>query len=302
MNKLTLVALLGLATAEDFIGNDKCAIADSTRMEDREFARQVTQGTWQNIVKGAYHSKTDLISNECLGDWMIPTMDKIFKTAIKVSEDPMSITIDEAYDVATNTVDLYFKNRDTCQFTKVYDDYKNWCLNNLDTCVGADEGFLKRVYDHGYDLFGAFYDLVGILAFEQTPCETDTEFISQYNRLIADTSSILSVVVGFEADYNVTSNHVTIKSFNQQINDYFDSIYSDYFYDYDMSYYGYEFESPDYTWFEWEEPTFDMPTFEMPTYELSYEMDGFDMPPFPEFPELTPMPEFPKFNFDFHMF
>lgn len=39
MNKLTYAALLGAVTAEDFIGVDKCAIADSTRMPDREFMR-----------------------------------------------------------------------------------------------------------------------------------------------------------------------------------------------------------------------------------------------------------------------
>jgi hypothetical protein len=63
-------------------------------------------------VRGAYHSKTDLISNECLGDWMIPTIHKVFSTAMKAQSDPMSITIDEAYDTASSLVDVAFKNRD----------------------------------------------------------------------------------------------------------------------------------------------------------------------------------------------
>ena len=46
MNKLTLSALLGYATASDFIGNDKCAIADATRMEEGNFKRQLIQGAW----------------------------------------------------------------------------------------------------------------------------------------------------------------------------------------------------------------------------------------------------------------
>jgi hypothetical protein len=46
MNKLTLAALLGLASAEDFIGNDKCAIADATRMHYSEFQIKLVQGAW----------------------------------------------------------------------------------------------------------------------------------------------------------------------------------------------------------------------------------------------------------------
>jgi hypothetical protein len=110
----------------------------------------------------------------------------------------------------------------------VYDDYKNWCLDNLDMCVGSDDGHLERIYDHGYDLFGAFYDLAGIYFFEATPCATDAEFIDINNRLIEDMSSIASVVVGFEADYNVTAEHVSNKNFQEQIAEYFDDLYSTY--------------------------------------------------------------------------
>ena len=144
---------------------------------------------------------------------MIPTMDKIFNTTIKAQEDPMSITIDEAYDVSTSVIDLYFKNRDSCQVQKVYDDYKNWCLDNLDMCVGSDDGALQRIYDHGPDLFAAFYDLAGIYMFEEDVCSTDAEFININNRVIADMTSIGSTLLGFEADYTVKSNHVSNKNF-----------------------------------------------------------------------------------------
>lgn len=140
---------------------------------------------------------------------MIPTSEKVLNTAMKAQSDPMSITLDEAYDTAYSMVDLVFKNRDTCQFVKVYDDYKGWCLDNLDICLGSDEGYLKRLYDHGYDLFGAFYDLVGIYMFESSPCSTDAEFIDVNNRLVEDMTAIGSVIIGFEADINVKAEHVS---------------------------------------------------------------------------------------------
>ena len=46
MNKLTYAALVGLASAEDFIGVDKCAIADESRMEYRELTLKASQGMW----------------------------------------------------------------------------------------------------------------------------------------------------------------------------------------------------------------------------------------------------------------
>lgn len=226
----------------------------------------------------------------------------------------MSITIDEAYDTSSSIIDLYFKNRDSCQVQKVYDDYKNWCLNNLDMCVGSDDGALMRMYDHGQDLFAAFYDLAGIYLFEADICSTDAEFISQNNRLMADMTSIGSHLVGFEEDYTVTSNHVSTKNFQEQIGEYFDDLYTTYLenytgpeyysyddivnydygydsYDYGYDSYDYSFE-PSFNWFDmptWEQPQYEYPEMEMPTYEMpSYEM--------PAFPEMPQMPEFPKFK------
>jgi hypothetical protein len=168
-------------------------------------------------VRGAYHSKTDLISNECMGDWMIPNIEKVFSTAMKAQVDPLSITIDEAYDTASGVIDIAFKNRDSCQFTKVYDDYKNWCINNMDMCIGADDLYLERIYDQGYELFAAFYDLVGIYMFQAAPCVTDAEFLIINNKVVEDVTSITSVIIGFEADYTVTAPHISNKSYQEQV-------------------------------------------------------------------------------------
>jgi len=46
MNKFTLAALVGYASAEEFIGNDKCANADATRMNYNDLQRKLAQGAW----------------------------------------------------------------------------------------------------------------------------------------------------------------------------------------------------------------------------------------------------------------
>ena len=225
-----------------------------------------------------------------MGEWMIPTMDKIFNTTMKAQENPMSITIDEAYDVATSTVDLFFKNRDTCQFQKVYDDYKNWCLNNLDMCVGSDDGFLERIYNHGPDIFAAFYDLAGIMFFQYDHCNTDAEFVQEHGKMVADISSVGTVLLGFEADYRVKSEHISTISFQEQIQTYFDDMYQTYndatTYDYSMDD-GMYYEEPMDMGFNWfDGPNFDMPAFnmdidmDMPEWDMpAWEMPTYDMPP-----------------------
>lgn len=237
---------------------------------------------------------------------MMPAHEKISATLHKAHHDPMSITIDEAYEAGASIIDVAFKNRDSCQFIKVFDDYKNWCINNMDMCVGNDEGYLERIYAHGYDLFGAFYDVMGIYLFESSPCSTDAEFIDVNRRLVEDMASIGSVILGFEADYNMPNEHVSNHEFKHEIKEYFEGLYESYLNQTtswmsedatvypDMEIYLYEEPSFSFPVFPvWsfpasseqgqEMPHFDFPTFEMPTYDM------------PAFPEMPPMPEFPKF-------
>lgn len=288
-------------------------------MDDRTFTRQVAQGTWKSIVKGAYHSKTDLISDECLGDWMVPIWDKLFETHAKCKEDPMSLSIGEAKDFVTSLVDLFYKNKESCQVGKVYDDYKNWCVDNLDMCVGSDDNAMERIYAHGPDLFAAFYDLAGVYMFESSECSTDAEYIAQNNKIIADTISVATVLTGFEADYNVKSNHITNKNFHEQISTYLTDLYDSYMDNYINTYgssvdygmdmdYGLDFSpanigfnwkndmpaldfSPENIGFNWKN---DMPSWSQKDFEMpELEMPKFDMPSFPE----MEMPEFKEFKF-----
>ena len=89
------------------------------------------------------------------------------------------------------------------------------CVNNLEMCVGYDENFNSRMYDHGYDLFGAFYDLAGIYMLNgDLACMTDEKSLDISNKLVADVTSIASVLVGFEGDYAGKTEHITKKQFN----------------------------------------------------------------------------------------
>lgn len=240
-----------------------------------------------------------------MGDWMVPTMDKIFNTTMKFEEDPMSLSINEAYDVATSTVDIFFKNRDTCQFSKVYDDYKTWCVNNLDECVGSDEGFLERIYNHGPDLFAAFYDLAGVMFFSFNDCNTDAEYIQNHSKIVSDVASIGSAIIGFKADYNVKNAHISEESFQESVQKYFDDIYANMTsaIDYD---YGFEDNSLDssfdlgFNFFNNFAPIDDEVEFSVPEWKMpempEWKQPVWDTPETPEMPQFD-FPDFPKFKF-----
>jgi hypothetical protein len=81
MNKYAIAALLGSVSAEEFLmATDKCITASETRMENIEFFRQMTQGAWKSFVKGFYHADKDLVSDDCLGEWIVPTIETLNST------------------------------------------------------------------------------------------------------------------------------------------------------------------------------------------------------------------------------
>jgi hypothetical protein len=96
-------------------------------------------------------------------------------------------------------------------------------------CLGYDSEFKTRMYEHGYQLFGAFYDLVGIYMFDDKDCKTDAELISVSNRLIKDFVSIGGIAMGFEGDYYGKTEHMTSKTYQDSVNEYMNNLYQQYY-------------------------------------------------------------------------
>lgn len=212
MNRL----IVGLASTTDLIPADweftpLCDNWDQQiTMSDPVFFRSLAQGVFRASVKGFYHSDSDLLSEDCLGAWMDPIIGDTMYLHNKFWTDPMSISIDEAHQFAKNIVDLQFRNRESCQVMKLTDNYESWCLNNLDLCVqGYDPEFLTRIYENGYSLFAAFYDLFGILMFQDDTCYTDSQLIEEASKVTADMTSIYADVLGYEVKYDGETEHLS---------------------------------------------------------------------------------------------
>ena len=108
-------------------------------MDDTEFLRKMWGGIYKSSMKGLYKSSTDIISDECMGDWMNDSFTGMYALMEKFQNDPFSISIDEAKKVMDDLIDMKFKNVESCQFEKVSDSMMHWCLDNYDICMGRDD-------------------------------------------------------------------------------------------------------------------------------------------------------------------
>ena len=107
-----------------------CQIDESEQMDDTEFLRKMWGGIYKSSMKGLYRSSIDIISDECLGDWMNDSFTGMYALIEKFQNDPFSISIDEAKKVMDDLIDMKFKNVEACQFEKVSDSMMHWCLDN----------------------------------------------------------------------------------------------------------------------------------------------------------------------------
>ena len=145
----------------------------------------------------------------------------------QICHDPMSTTIEDAHTAANNFVDLHWRNRDSCQISMIKDDYYNWCLENEDVCLGKDNQFWTRMYENAYTIFGSFYDLAGIMFFEDDNCYTDEQMIDEHNRVVQDLASLISYIMGFNLSYDPSreEQHYTYRQFKDGVFEYFDGIF-----------------------------------------------------------------------------
>ena len=118
-------------------------------------------------------------------------------------------------------VDIFYLNKDSCQYAKVTDEVYNWCLSDIEACINPF-GDANRLYTAAFDLFAAFNDLIGLAFFEVEVCYSDVEAINAYKRLIGDITSIKSTIFGFnyEWDNDRSVEHVTRKAFRKTLIDH----------------------------------------------------------------------------------
>lgn len=139
MNKLAIVCLLGVASArkcpflqkiddqsEKMIGfpiskyfakdRSMCPNYGQKRLRWEKYTIKLASATYREGVRGLYQERSQVISDQCFGDWINDDYIPAGKIMKKYREDPSSISLTEAKAFFENILEIIFKNAEICQF------------------------------------------------------------------------------------------------------------------------------------------------------------------------------------------
>lgn len=134
--------------------------------------------------------------------------------------DIWSLNVSEAKDIAHLWIDAYWKDREVCQYEKVGDDLKHWCLDNLDRCFLRDGKLMERAQEKGLEIIGAFYDLA-MLIIKHDRCATDEQRVEEVKKATEDIARIWAYLVGFDETWDpAEKTHVKDREFWHELSDY----------------------------------------------------------------------------------
>jgi len=118
----------------------------------------------------------------------------------KVYDDMWSFTIADATKVSNKLIGVWYKNLDACDFERISDASKHWCLDEPEKCVGL-KGMVDNIYKDAPSIISKATDLYDLISVDDN-CYSDQEIISEINRAAYDVSSIISTVVGFDLKWD----------------------------------------------------------------------------------------------------
>jgi len=116
-----------------------CAEEPET-IKDGVYLRKLLGAMHNAGVKAMYGAAYDPISEDCFGDWIDPMWAPIHDAFHKMHDDLFSPTYEDWARAGKAWLDISYKNMDECQFKKIGDDWKHWCLENPGTCFRWDDG------------------------------------------------------------------------------------------------------------------------------------------------------------------
>ena len=174
----------------------------------RFYARAIHSGH----VKGLYHDSDIELPEECLGDWMEDELETLKDTLSIIAYDPFGATHEDYTAIAMSVVNLISKNKDSCQFEKIYDDVIGHCLEDKEYCFYGI-GLEKNVVKHAVPLVTTFMDLWQLGHLDE--CATPAEKAEYAEHLWFDIGSEFSYLYGFDKEWDGQTDlpHVSLKEF-----------------------------------------------------------------------------------------
>ena len=194
-------------------------LMDAEFLDYPEFTRRQIAGAYSSYIKGMYRELENPISEECMGDWMLPVFDNLANLWFRFVEDPFDISYEEASQAAQQIVDLRYKTVEQCQFQKIGDDIAAWCLESPEKCLRADD-MTVRLMNEAPAIFSAGFDIFEQVKQDKT-CYTDEEFLDSQFKIVEDWALLNSHIYGFDLkwDQTVEQRHYTRSEFEIEMAD-----------------------------------------------------------------------------------
>jgi len=128
------------------------------------------------------------------------------------------------HETSDLVIDGLWRNHKECQFDKIGDVWKNWCLDNMGSYLWTDGKSFDRIVDKGMDLVGIAYDLVRIV-WDHDSCATDAKWIDVIATVFEDFSNASTYVYGFDDKWDPSSiKHIEHKDFKKAVRAYKDNL------------------------------------------------------------------------------
>jgi len=187
-------------------------------MDDFVFYRELIKGMINSSVKGLYHETAlEPISQDCFGNWIDDEVNTVVDEVKKIKDDIWSFTFKDASNVSNTLIHMHYQNMAACDFKRIEDDKKTWCLDNAEMCVGLS-GMLGNLYDNAPALFSKATDLYDLISTDDI-CYSDSELISEVERATEDITSMISTAWGFDLKWDKSRQvkHIKRRDFNKEI-------------------------------------------------------------------------------------
>lgn len=113
---------------------------------------------------------------------------------------------------------MHYKNMDACQFERIQDDKKHWCLDHPDKCIGLN-GMFDNVWGNAPAILSKVTDIYDIVMTDDA-CYSDSEIISEVERATEDVSSLISTLWGFDLKWDQSRQvtHIKRSVFKAELN------------------------------------------------------------------------------------
>jgi len=193
---------------------DTCDVAP-VRMEDWHFVRQLVREGHVSGVEALY-GKTDFISDECFGEWMLDMWAPVHEVYEQFKYDFNEVSYEQMENAGVALMDMYFRNNEECQMEKIGDDIKHWCLDNEGTCFRR-EGWFGRVIDNIFPMLHNTWDALSTLKINNV-CSDDAELIHEYATMWGDHCKNIVVIFGMEPEWNngEAKEHIVQHDFHEE--------------------------------------------------------------------------------------